>query len=71
MGIYVSMPRAALCVLGHHGIHQQHLREEGFNAARGIMCVGTENDAQPATVEWVFQCRMRHYVCWDVHERSL
>ena len=36
-----------------------------FNAARGIMCVGTKRLISEAGGVEKFQCRTRHYVCRD------
>ena len=36
-----------------------------FNAARGIMCVGTTVSLSPNSRILGFQCRTRHYVCRD------
>ena len=38
---HVSMPHATLCVSGQSKVMGTRLKEDGFNAARGMMCVGT------------------------------
>ncbi len=59
----VSMPHAALCVLGRIAA----IVAAGwwrFNAARSIVCVGTHcRDCCSRMV--AFQCRTQHCVCWD------
>ena len=41
------------------------------NAARSIVCVGTESLSKATSKPSAFQCRTQHCVCWDrsVHER--
>ena len=41
-----------------------------FNAARGIMCVGTTSMIVQEEEQIMFQCRTRHYVCRDSVSRS-
>jgi len=62
----VSMPHAALCVSGPHCFRSDSFLVRCFNAARGIMCVGTLRRNFACRVVTLFQCRTRHYVCRDV-----
>ena len=62
--VLLSMPHAALCVLGH--IYEFLPCIFGcFNAARSIVCVGTDLSDEAKNVAIAFQCRTQHCVCWD------
>ena len=59
------MPHAALCVLGQGGRSKQSFPRMRFNAARSIVCVGTNTKYSKPYVLLEFQCRTQHCVCWD------
>ena len=59
------MPHAALCVLGRTEVAEAAKDVLGFNAARGIVCVGTPDNKEVFLMKRRFQCRTQHCVCWD------
>ena len=61
----VSMPHAALCVSRPPAWGDVNDAEEGFNAARSIVCVETAHVAPRLADEFLFQCRTQHCVCRD------
>ena len=63
-GKKVSMPHAALCVLGQRMMRSPRRSNGCFNAACGIMCVGTSMKEAFELLDR-FQCRTQHDVCWD------
>ena len=50
---YVSMPHAALCVLGQKYRHDKKVEDISFNAARSIVCVGTDFSPIIGLSRWV------------------
>ena len=64
----VSMPHAALCVLGLLSYEAHDVIPIRFNAARSIVCVGTLLASLVMVVHKVFQCRTQHCVCWDAKD---
>ena len=65
----VSMPHAALCVSGHTASAVKPREDSRFNAARGIMCVGTRACRRPLANVGRFNAA-RGIMCVGTAERA-